>query len=183
MFLDKQINNSDMKQIIIIGFFFSLIFKGYSQDFEKIEFVKFNKVIGDIYTSDSFTDLKTKWDYEYILLLDSSGIERINEIRPDIVNDFRKNYSKPILEKHKKVISSNVKFIEDCFKNENLQDLILNNTTIETNLSNKKLQSPIYIKDDKMAVYEINGEGWSECDRIRITDKGLLIEMIYIIQE
>jgi len=172
-----------MKQIILIGFFFGLIFKGFSQDVEKIEFVKYNKVIGDIYASVSFTDLKTKWDYEYILLLDSSGIDRINEIRPDIVNNFRRNYSTPILENHKKVISSNVKSIKDCFKNESLQNLILNNTTLETGLSDKKLESPIYIKDDKMAVYEIYGEGWSECDRITLTDKGLLIEMIYIIQE
>lgn len=172
-----------MKQLILIGFFCGLIFNGYSQDIEKIKFVKYNKVIGDIYASVSFTDLKTKWDYEYILLLDSSGIDRINEIRPDIVNDFRKNYSTPILENHKKVISSNVKSIKDCFKNENLQDLILNNTTLEADLSDKKLEPQIYIKDDKIAVYEVYGEGWSECDRITLTDKGLLIEMIYIIQE
>lgn len=76
-----------------------------------------------------------------------------------------------------------MKSVKDCFANENFQNLILNNTALETDLSDKKLKFPIYIKDDKMAVYEIYGKGWSECDRITITDKGLHIETIYITQE
>ncbi|HNY45123.1 MAG TPA: hypothetical protein PKH15_10585 [Bacteroidales bacterium] len=172
-----------MRQIILVGLFFGLILKSYSQKVDKIEFVDYKKVIEDISASASFTNLESKWDYEFILLLDSMNINRINEFRPDIVKDFRRNYSSPILVKHKKIISTDLKSIKDCFKDERLQELILNNTTIETSLSDKKLKSPIYIKDDKIAVYEIYGASLSECDRITLTDKGLLIEMIYIIQD
>lgn len=158
-----------MKQIII-GFLFGLIFKGYSQKVINTDFVDYDKVIENILDSVSIIDLEKAWNYEFVLLLDTTEIDRIKEIRPIVVADFRDNYSSPILNKYTKLIPTDLKSVKDCFANENFQNLILNNTALETDLSDKKLKFPIYIKDDKMAVYEIYGKGWSECDKIAITD-------------
>lgn len=89
-----------MKQIIIIGFLFGLIFKGYSQKVINTDFVDYDKVIENILDSVSIIDLEKAWDYEFVLLLDTTEIDRIKEIRPIVVADFRDNYSSPILNKY-----------------------------------------------------------------------------------
>ena len=145
------------------------------QIIDKLEIIDYEKVIREIYNSAAITDLESKWDYEAVLLLDSSEIRQINKISPLAVKEFRDDFRKPILDKYKKVVTKDVKSISDLFTKRELIELLLNNTTMGTD---KKLDSKVYIKDNMIAVYDISGSGWSERNRIRITKKGLFIEMI-----
>lgn len=161
-----------MRHAIFIGLLWGLTQLSNGQNTNKIEFVDYNQVIEEINSSSNITDLKNKWDYNSILLLDSTQINRINEIRPDIVKDFREFSSYPIPDENKGIITMAVNSIKDCFIDENLRNLIIASFNYED------LKYPIYIKDAKSAVFEIEGDGLHECKRITLTEKGIIIEMI-----
>lgn len=170
-----QPKSADMRPIFLFSFLFGFLMTGFGQTNDKLVIIDYDKVIRDIYSSTSNTDLESKWDYEAVLLLDSSEIRRISKINPLVVKEFRDNFRIPILDKYKKVIAKDVKTISDLFTKRELLGLLLNNTTLG---SDKKLDSKVYIKDNMIAVYDISGSGWSERNRIRITRNGLFIEII-----
>ena len=170
-----QPKSADMRQILLFGFLFGFLMTVSGQTIDKLEIIDYEKVIRDIYNSTAITDLESKWDYEAVLLLDSSEIRQINKISPLVVKEFRDNFRIPILDKYKKVMAKDVKTISDLFTKKELLELLLNNTTLG---SDKTLDSKVYIKDNTIAVYDIWGSGWSERNRIRITKNGLFIEMI-----
>jgi hypothetical protein len=168
---------------LIFFLIFTLWFSAVSlaQSNYSIQFLDYDSVIKKIKLSNSSAELKDKWNYLDILLLDNTEIKLIEKIRPDVVKDFRTNFSQPINEK--KTINLKVTSIQNCFSDPILLEQLFSNTTLETERKDKNLDPDIYIKDNKVAVYLIYGTEWSECDRIRLTNEGIQIEMIYMTQD
>jgi hypothetical protein len=171
-----------MKQIIVLillGFQVAVL----GQELNQIQFIDYSSVIEDIRSTNSKGDLAIKWDYESLLLLDTANICEINNIRPDIVKDFRKNFSLPILDRFKKHQPTNSKNIKDYFVKKELLNMLLSVFDNGIDIKNKKMDNKVYIKDDLKAIYTIYGDSWSECYRISIKKEELLIELLYQIKE
>jgi hypothetical protein len=143
---------------------------GYSR-----EFIEYENVIKEIKASKS--DLKGRWDYEAILLLDTSYIYKISQIQPDVVRSFRKIFSEPIPIEYQVRIPIKVKSLKECFNDIKLLNTIYSKSCLFSESNLIDLQSPIYIKDNRVAVYDIKN-GQYERHRMTILNDTLLIEII-----
>jgi hypothetical protein len=139
------------------------------------EFIEYKNVIKEIKASKS--DLKDRWDYEAILLLDTSYIYKISQIQPDIVRSFRKIFSEPIPVECQARIPIKVKSLKECFNDIKLLNTIYSKSSLFLKTNFIDLQSPIYIKDNRIAVYDIYN-GQYERHRMTILNDTLLIEII-----
>lgn len=172
----QQQKSRYMKHLLVfISFFFGGLSIAECQGIrvDKGIYVDYRMVIEELKTSIVIKELSDKWDYKSILLLDSSEIKIINKVRPDIVKDFREYFSKPVEEKYRKILATDKKSIKDCVNNFKLYCITENGPGIDS-----RLYYPFYVKDDKIALYEIYGNSWSECYRITLLNKKLLIELI-----
>ena len=111
-----------------------------------------------------------------MLLLDTTEINFISELRPDIVNWFRNNYSdqKSIL--NSKIIDIDYESIKSC-----INDFKKYCFPEYGDGNDAKLIYPYYIKDNRIAVYIISGDSWTECFRLTLLGNKLQIELIYLI--
>lgn len=159
--------------LVLISLLIGILYTAKCQRVDEGIFVDYQWVINELKTSKSIEDFKYKWDYESILLLDSSEIETINKIRPDVVMDFRRYYSKPTESKYRKTVITDKKSIRDCISN--FEQYCLTEIDPE---KDAKLYYPYYIKDDKIAVFEIYGDFWSEGYRITLQENKVLVELV-----
>lgn len=136
-------------------------------------FVDYQWVVNQLKTSKSIKDFTYKWNYGSILLLDSSEIEIINKIRPDVVKEFRRYFSKPTESKYRKTVLTDKKSIRDCVSN--FEAYCITENGLEMGA---QLDYPYYIKDDKIAVFEIYGDFWSESYRLTLQGNKVLVELV-----
>ncbi len=66
-----------------------------------MEFIDYHDVINSISKSSIIPELQNNLDFEAILLLDSTHINIVNKIRPDIVSEFRRFSTHKIPDKDK----------------------------------------------------------------------------------
>lgn len=155
----------------------------------EIKFIDYYDAIDDLTLSDSLNeDILSSDEYQNILFLDTMDIDEVEKVYPQIVQDFRidfdfLDYSE--IDKNSRVsrmkfIETDLKSLEDCFKDEKILEEILSNNFGHVQLSKIWIEKEIYLKDDKVAVFTIKGIG-SECNKIWKVDGGLYIEPIYSI--
>jgi len=134
--------------------------------------IDYRTIVNELRSSKNLKALESKWDYESILMLDTSDIRLIYRVAPKVVADYRKVFSYPIDKKYKKVLSTDKSSIEDCIKDYRLYQF--------DNSLNLKIDYPVYVKDKKVAVLQIYNNGYTECLRITLLKgKQLLVELMY----
>ena len=134
--------------------------------------IDYRTIVNELRSSNNLKDLESKWDYELILMLDTSDISLISRVAPKEVADFRKVFSFPIDKKYIKVLSTDNSSIEDCIKDYRLYQF--------DNSQKLKIDYPVYVKDKKVAVLQIYNNGYTECLRITLLNgKQLLVELMY----
>ncbi|WP_298646699.1 hypothetical protein [uncultured Proteiniphilum sp.] len=153
---------------------------------EKIKFIDYYEVIDDLATPNSLkNDTFPDYDYLYILLLDTVHIQLINQYYPRIVNDFRLYYDfldfsrieNNSRRSQMKFIETELESLKDCFRDERILKEILSNNFGQEPGSNVRLDDEVFIKDDNVAVFWINGIG-SDLNKVWKGEKGLYIEHI-----
>ena len=153
---------------------------------EKIKFIDYYEVIDDLAIPDSLkNDTFQDYDYLYIFLLDTIHIQLIDQYYPRIVNDFRLYYDfldfsrieNNSRRSRMKFIETEIESLKDCFRDERILKEILSNNFGQEPGSNVRLGDEVFIKDDNVAVFWINGIG-SELNKVWKGEKGLYIEHI-----
>lgn len=156
---------------------------------EKIKFIDYYEVIDDLTIPNSLKNNTFQdYDYLYILLLDTIHIQLINQYYPRIVEDFRLYYDfvySSAIESNSrrsqiKFIETEIESLKDCFRDERVLKEILSNNFDQEPESNVQLGDEVFIKDDNVAVFWINGI-WSKCNKVRKGKRGLYIEYIFMI--
>lgn len=162
-----------MRCLIVFAFIISVICSpAESQRVDLGFYVDYKFVMDDLKKSPVADYDNSKWDLTFILLLDSTDIRLINKLRPDIVEDFRKNYSEPIIKNSKKIIPVKVNSIHAIVKD-------FRKYIFPDNDNGKlKMSFPYYFKDDNKAIFEIDGY-CTEVYRVTLQKDKLLIELIY----
>jgi len=158
--------------------FLALLFFGIATigncQVKKTQFtIDYRTIVNELRSSKNLKALESKWDYESILMLDTSDIRLISRVAPKEVADFRKVFSYPIDKKNRKVISTDKSSIDYCIKDYRLYQF--------DNSQKLKIDYPVYVKDKKVAVIRIYNNGYTECLRITLLKrKQLLVELMYI---
>jgi len=169
-----------MKLITIFLLSVSLISNCFGQLKNPIKYIEYEAVIKEINASKS--DLREKWDYEAILLLDRTYINKIKQFQPDLVEDFKKIFSVPIPDAYRERIPIKIKSLKDCINNAELLNNIYSKTNLFSESNFNNLLSPIYIKDNRIAVYDIYN-GHYERHRMTLSKDTIIIELISTIIE
>jgi hypothetical protein len=146
---------------------------------EKFIFIDYDKVIIELKTNKNFETIKYKYDFTFILLLDSAEINLIKGLKPEIIEEFRK-YA-PELQFNKMTVGfvtekkgikeillekSDQKRIFECLYTENSPDIkYLNFDPI------------IYIKRN-IAIFKISGPTWSNTYFARLENNVIQINFI-----
>lgn len=153
----------------------------------QIRFIDYDDVFNGIY-NDYLSEIeedKYKTSLKYMLLLDTTNIQQINEKYPEIIDDFKDIYDfldyseiennsrKPRM----KFIETDIKSLKDCFKDEDVLIKILSNNFGQDQLHRERIDDKVYIKDDKTAVFWLYGTG-NELNKVWKVENGLYIEHI-----
>lgn len=153
-------------------------------------FVTYDSVINDISKSVSYNELRSKYNYEFIMLLDSSACGIIEKFNPEEVMEFRDNYQAsailtagtgPVDNQHVNLIPIYEKSLPDCFTDKHTLNKILN--SLKSDSPEKEIETPIYIKDHDKAVIRISGQGWSEVYLLTLTGNGITVVSCYSVIE
>jgi len=130
------------------------------QNRTRLKFVDYNYVIAELKKNPNNKRITDKYDFVYILLLDSSELKTIKRTNPNIIDEFR-NYSYGLKPKHNfktlKIKETNIKkLFEDSINGKRIMKLL----KPEMETENIKIDSPIYIKQNK-AIFDMSGEIWA----------------------
>lgn len=161
--------------IVLVSIFLCLTPLALCQKDKKVHSIKYGEIINDIKQSKSVKDLKSKYDYDLVLFLDTTDINLISEIRPDVVDRFRKTFSES-KSLNSKIISTDCKTIQSSIENFKKYRFAEYGDGRDA-----RMTYPYYIKDDRIAVYVICGESWTECYRLTLLKNKLQIELLYLI--
>jgi len=139
-----------------------------------LKFVDYNSAIAEIKKNPNNEKIQDKYEFVYILLLDSSEIKTIKRINPDIIDEFR-DYSYGLKPKHNikslKIKETNIKkLFVDSINRKRIMKLL----QPEVGTENMKINSPIYIKQNK-AIFDISGEIWTTTYFAKIEDNKIKI--------
>lgn len=165
-----------MKYLIVcVTIFLCLTPLALCQKVKRVNSIRYVDIINDIKQSKSVNDLKTKYNYDLVLFLDTTDISLVGEIRPDVVDRFRKTFSES-KRLNSKIISTNCKTIQSSINNFKKYRF-----AEYGNGRDARMIYPYYIMDNRIAVYVICGESWTECYRLTLLKNKLQIELLYLI--
>lgn len=154
---------------------------------KEIHFIDYNDVFKNIfndYLSQKEED-KYKTSLKYMLLLDTTNIQLVNEKYPEIIDEFQDIYDfldyseiennsrKPRM----KFIETDIKSLKDCFRDEEVLAKILSNNFGQVSLERITLGNEVYIKGDNIALFWLYGIG-DEFNKAWKAENGLYIEHI-----
>ncbi|WP_062129151.1 hypothetical protein [Geofilum rubicundum] len=133
------------------------------QTLEKEIFIIYEEVLNELQSTENITGLENKYDFTFILLLDSTNIELIEKTRYQHVDEFR-NYA-PGLSLTQQTVGfvTDKREIREIFQDQNSLKRILDctNTYNSPNIAMTKFRYPIYIKGNQ-AIFETSGPTWSD---------------------
>lgn len=136
-------------------------FSVYGQDLNKNSFLSYGDVIKELKSSTNISELKNKYDYMFILLLDSTSIDLIEKTGYAYIDEFR-NYATGLpLSNQTMGFATEKQDVKEIFRDENLLKRILNCTKPfnSPDIPITKFDYPIYIKDNT-AIFETSGPTW-----------------------
>ncbi len=146
----------------------------YGQILNNERFVIYENVISELKSSANISELKDKYDYMYILLLDSTNIDLIKKTRYAYIDEFR-NYSAglPLSNRTIGFVTDKTE-IKEIFNDENsLKRILSSSKTINSpDIPMTKFDFPVYIKGNT-AVFETSGPTWSDTYYASL-EKGIL---------
>jgi len=144
--------------LIIISFY---VLNSYGQLLPK-EFINYEDVITETKSSDNPKELKDKFDYYYVLLLDSTELDLIQNIDPQAISYYRE--VSPGLKNSEQFGSYKVaeKSIKDVLKNESLLKKVIISIDKENRkgIENSEIEKPIYTNENKAIIFNY-GSFWS----------------------
>jgi len=149
-------------------------FSVYGQDLNKNSFVSYGDVIKELKSSTNISELENKYDYMFILLLDSTSIDLIEKTGYAYVDDFR-NYAIGLPLSNQTIgFVTEKREIKEIFRDENSLKRILSCTKTynSPDIPMTKFDFPVYIKGNT-AIFETSGPTWSDTYYARL-EKGIL---------
>ncbi|MBN2571560.1 MAG: hypothetical protein JXA68_05485 [Ignavibacteriales bacterium] len=145
----------------------------YGQSLNKSSFVIYEEVINELKSAKNISQLENKYDYVFILLLDSTNIDLIIKTGYPYINEFRNYAASLALSKKTIGFVTEKQYIKEIFNDENSLKRIL--TCTKTNNSPDipmtKFDYPVYIKGNT-AVFETSGPTWTDTYYARL-EKGI----------
>jgi len=154
-----------MKKFLLFALFAMLIFQIplSGQTLEKGTFILYEEVLNELQSTENITELENKYDFTFILILDSTKIELIEKTGYPYIDEFR-NYV-PGLTQTKQTVGfvTDKTEIRDIFQDKNSLKRILDCTNgyNSSNLAMIKINYPVYIKGNR-AIFETSGTTWSD---------------------
>ncbi|WP_075602853.1 hypothetical protein [Saccharicrinis aurantiacus] len=157
------------KSLLII--FIALQIAVYGQTVGEPQFVSHNEVILELESSDNISGLVNKYDFLFILLLDSTKIEIIQKPEYFDIGDYR-NLLKGISNSKQTIgfVTDKGDIIEIFQDNKSLKRIITCTKTLNNpHVSLTKIHSPVYVKDNT-AIFETFGPSGSDIYYTRLSD-------------
>jgi hypothetical protein len=130
------------------------------QNRNHLMFVDYTSAIAEIKKNPGNKKIKDKYDYVNILLLDSSELNTIKRIDPNIIDEFREYSYGLKLKRNFKNLKIEGTNIKKLFVDSINQRQILKLLQPEIRIEDMKIDSPIYIKQNK-AIFDISGKIWT----------------------
>lgn len=146
----------------------------YGQTSNKTIFVIYEEVINELKSATNISELKDKYDYVLILLLDSTSIDLIKKTGYTHIDEFR-NYAEGLSHSNQTIgFVTEKREIKELFTDENSLSRILSITKTfnSPDLPRTKFDFPVYIKENT-AIFETSGPTWSDTYYARL-EKGIL---------
>jgi hypothetical protein len=161
-------------KIVLFSLSIFLQFELSAQAWQRQELVSYATVINEILNTESVELLSDKYDYTYILLLDSTHNELVEKIGYQYIEEFRSYASGLAFPSRSVSFVCNKESIQAIFRDDHELRRILEslNHTETPDLQIASFNYPIYFTD-KSAVFEIAGPTWSDTYFARF-DKGVV---------
>jgi hypothetical protein len=137
----------------------------------KFKFIDYDQVILELKSNKNFKTIEYKYDYIFVLLLDSSEIKLIKRLNPEIIEEFR-NYAQGIQFNEMTVgFVTEKKEIKEILLDKSDQTRIFDCLHPENSSDIKYLNfvPTVYIKGNK-AIFEVSGPTWSTTYFARLTN-------------
>jgi len=146
---------------------------------DKFTFIDYDKVIIELKTNKNFETIKYKYDYTFILLLDSAEIRLIKGLEPEIIEDFRKYATGLQFNKMTVGFVTEKKGIKEILLDKSDQRRIVECLHTENSPDIKYLDFDpnVYIKRN-MAIFKISGPTWSNTYFARLENKVIQLNWI-----
>ncbi len=151
----------------------------FGQPYKVEKFIDYENVISELKKNPNYDNLKYKYDYTFILLLDSSEIKLIEKIRPETVKYFR-DYAHGISFNNKTVgFKTEKQSIKEVLANKLNQKRMFEclHTENSPDINYLNFDFPIYIKGNK-AIFEISGPTWHDTYFARLENYVLQINWL-----
>ncbi len=151
-----------MRLILTIFFIQIIIFLSQGQNVDIRTFIEYEDVIDEIKSTKSSSDIEFKYDYEWILLLDSTEISLIEKVDQQAINSFKESAPGLYLDENIIGFVTAKENIRELFESKELRKRIIDctNTIDSQDFVDERIDFPIYIKGN-LAIYSIHGPSWS----------------------
>lgn len=146
----------------------------FGQPLNKSNFVIYEEVINELKSAKNISQLENKYDYVFILLLDSTNIDLIIKTGYPHIDEFRDYAAGLALSKQTIEFVTEKQDIKEIFNDENLLKRILacTKTNNSYDIPMTKFDYPVYIKGNT-AVFETSGPTWTDTYYAKL-EKGIL---------
>lgn len=154
-----------MKKHLLIALFAMIVFQIAlnGQVLENRIFIHYEEVLDELQSTENISELENKYNFTFLLILDSTKIDLIEETGYPYIDDFR-NYV-PGLSQTKQTVGfvTDKTEIRDIFQDKNSLKRILDCTNgfNSPNLAMTKFNYPVYIKGNTV-IFETFGPTWSD---------------------
>jgi hypothetical protein len=152
----------------------------YAQPYKSdIEFYDYNILIKDLKAKGVSSSYLNNLDYESMLYVDRSSLSTLKTINPNFINEWDIDTTKLFI----KPLSQYIYYFK--LKSNDLKDVFLDieffKKTISTIVQMDKIEldKNIYIKNNRIAVFQVSANSWSGKYRATIVNDKLMIEMLY----
>jgi hypothetical protein len=157
--------NAIMKKYLSIALFAMIVFQTplSGQTLEKGIFVFYEEVLNELQSTENIAGLENKYDFTFILLLDSTKIELIERTGYPFIDEFRNYVPGLSLTEQTVGFVTDKTEIREIFQDKNSLKRILDCTKKcnNPNITMTSINYPIYIKGNR-AIFETFGPTWSD---------------------
>ncbi|MFB6344138.1 hypothetical protein ACE1ET_20635, partial [Saccharicrinis sp. FJH62] len=173
--LEGELHNMN-KYILIVFFFIQLTTFGQSTSVEK--YIYYENVINDLKSAKDLRNLESRYNYVFVLLLDSSNIELIEETGYQYLDEFRLYAMGLNLSNQTVGFVTDKNNITEIFEDENSLEKVLICTNLDSSdIKMTTFNFPIYLKDN-LAIFETSGPTWSNTYIARLENGRLQINWL-----
>lgn len=146
----------------------------FGQTLDKRSFITYEEVINELESTDTISALENRYNYTFVLLLDSTRIDLIEKTGYTAIKEFRDYAMGLPLSKRTFGFVTEKQDIKALFKDKNaLKKIIACTKPINSpDIAMTTFDYPVYIKENT-AIFETSGPTWSDTYYARL-EKGVL---------